>query len=169
MKENRIKNLEKDNKTVNIGRASEFKGVYKHRDAWQSKIKLNGKDVNLGRFSTQVEAAHNYDFHSIKFCGKERYLNFPDFDYTLFSPKKLNPLERKPKKDKNVSKKDGWGRKLNKKIAKEIRKRHANEKLSIKELAKEYEVTFATISRILHNIVYPEKPTSKVWVIYNPK
>jgi len=53
--------------------------------------------------------------------------------------------------------------------AREIRARHTNECISIKELAEEYNVTFATISRILHNQTYCEVNTAKISVTYNPK
>jgi len=66
-------------------------------------------------------------------------------------------------------KKNFGPRKLNKKKAKEIRVKFNNQDVSIKELAKEYQVTFATVSRILHNITYPEKDFSKVYVVHNPK
>lgn len=66
-------------------------------------------------------------------------------------------------------KKNYGSHKLNSDVAKEIRARHTNEGLSIKDLAKEYEVTFATISRILHNFTYPDPSTAKVSVTYNPK
>lgn len=58
--------------------------------------------------------------------------------------------------------------KLNRKIAKEIRAKYQNERLSIKELAIMYSVTFATISRIIDNITYPSKDVSSVSVICNP-
>lgn len=43
--------------------------------------------------------------------------------------------------------------------------------ISIKELAAQYGVTFATISRIVHNITYrvPVKNSAIVSVIYNPQ
>ena len=59
--------------------------------------------------------------------------------------------------------------KLGKKKAREIRAKYNNQKVSIKKLAEEYGVTFATISRILHNITYPDKDFSKVYVVHNPK
>ena len=53
--------------------------------------------------------------------------------------------------------------------AKEIRVRHTNESMSIKDLAKDYDVTFSAISRILHNFTYRDPDTAKVHVTYNPK
>lgn len=59
------------------------------------------------------------------------------------------------------------GSKLNLRLAREIRCRYTNEGVSIKDLAQAYQVTFSTISRILHNQTYPEKDTAKVSMIYN--
>lgn len=59
--------------------------------------------------------------------------------------------------------------KLSAEIAQTIRKDFRSGK-TIKELSSHYKVTPATISRILHQITYPVKPTetAKVTVIYNP-
>jgi hypothetical protein len=150
-----------------LKRDSLYKGVYRHREKWQAKINIFGrKNVNLGRFSTQEEAALNYDFYVIKIYGKDFYLNFPDKDYSSFVPKMDIFL---PKTKKVVKKRKNWGRKLNKTKAREIRAKYNNQKLPIKKLAQEYKVTFATISRILHNITYRDKDFSKVYVIHNPK
>lgn len=63
---------------------------------------------------------------------------------------------------------DRKGRKLNLNKAKNIRSKHKNG-ISIKELAKEYEVTFSTISRVVNNITYKNKSTyANVSVVYNP-
>lgn len=57
--------------------------------------------------------------------------------------------------------------KLNFQLAREIRCRYTNEGVSIKDLAQAYNVTFSTISRILHNQTYPEKDTAKISMTYN--
>lgn len=63
--------------------------------------------------------------------------------------------------------KKNYGKKLNEQKAIEIRNKYRSGK-KIKDIAKEYNVTFSTISRIIHNINYKEiKPTSIVNVIYN--
>lgn len=57
--------------------------------------------------------------------------------------------------------------KLNGEKALEIRKLHS-EGVSVKDIAKKYQVTFATISRIIHNLIYREdKNTAIVSVVYN--
>ena len=59
--------------------------------------------------------------------------------------------------------------KLNMKKAREIRNKHATG-ASIKSLAKEYGVTFASVSRVLQHLTYDDrKPDfAKISVIYNP-
>lgn len=73
---------------------------------------------------------------------------------------------------KEFEKRKGWGGyKLNKEIAKEIRNRYADGE-EIKNLAKHYNVTFSTISRIIRNITYKEKNVfggeANVNVVYKP-
>lgn len=57
--------------------------------------------------------------------------------------------------------------KLDRKKAEEIRDLHA-QGISMGALAKKYKVTFATISRVVHNLIYREgKDTAVVSVVYN--
>lgn len=57
--------------------------------------------------------------------------------------------------------------KLNRQKADDIRKLHA-QGVSIRDLAVKYKVTFATISRVVHNLIYREgKDTAIVNVVYN--
>lgn len=60
-------------------------------------------------------------------------------------------------------------RKLDKQKAADIREKCKNG-ISMKDLAAEYEVTFAAISRILNNITYKthKKTYASVSVLYNP-
>lgn len=58
--------------------------------------------------------------------------------------------------------------KLSLKKARLIRQEH-HKGASIKELSSKYNVTFASISRVIHHITYPDrKEFAKVSVIYNP-
>jgi transposase len=60
------------------------------------------------------------------------------------------------KPEKEYKKRKGWGgHKLNMKKAKVIRKLYDNGE-EIKNIAKRYDVTFSTISRIVNNITYKE-------------
>lgn len=57
--------------------------------------------------------------------------------------------------------------KLNLDKAIEIRKLHKSG-VKMKDLASQYKVTFATISRIVHNLIYKEfKNTADISVVYN--
>jgi len=60
-------------------------------------------------------------------------------------------------------------RKLNNHKAKEIREKHKCG-LSLTELAEEYKVTFASISRVIHGITYkvPPPEKAKITMVYNP-
>ena len=64
--------------------------------------------------------------------------------------------------------KSNYGIKLNFSKAKEIRRKYKNGSKML-ELSQEYEVTFSTISRIVHNVTYRDiKTTANIAVIYNP-
>lgn len=65
-----------------------YKGVSKNGKLLRCSITTNNKRINLGYFNDEIEAAHNYDYHSINLFGKAVLLNFPDFDYSNFIPKK---------------------------------------------------------------------------------
>lgn len=56
---------------------SRFKGVswHKPRGLWQVHIKANDKSINLGYFTSEVEAAKTYNKAAIKYFGEFAYLN----------------------------------------------------------------------------------------------
>jgi group I intron endonuclease len=166
----RQNNISKTNETVRKSKIREplsgFKGVYKHRDKWQAKINVNGKDFSVGRFLTQKEAAHNYDYHMKYIYGTNCFLNFPDHSYDDFCPKKP-ALFFEPKKTQKAVPKKISKKKLNQVTALEIREKHRNG-TAIKDLAKQHGVTFASISRIVNNLVYKEDhDIAAVSVVYN--
>jgi group I intron endonuclease len=82
---------EKKNDSIRSGgaRTGLYKGVCwdKSKNRWCAQIKYNGKNIHLGRFVSEVEAAHNYDYHLLS-LHNVGYRNFPEFDYTNFVPKK---------------------------------------------------------------------------------
>jgi len=161
----RAVNIEKTNKTIRLkgskkNSASPYKGVYKHRDKWQSKITLENKKTKaLGRYDTQEKAAKAYDFHALQIYGRGNcYLNFPNLDYSNFQ---IKPQKKQPKNKYSPNK-------LSKEKAREIREKHKNDS-SMNELAKEYNVNATSISKVINNITYKEsKETAIVNVIHNP-
>lgn len=79
----------------------------------------------------------------------------------------LKTISRWMKKYEIYVPKENYGNKLNINKAREIRKKY-EEGIEIKDLAKEYNVTFSTISRIVQNVTYSEiRENARVSVVYN--
>ena len=61
------------------GKTSIYKGVYRRNDGrrkcWTAKIKLNYKDIIIGNFYTEVEAAMAYNTAAMKLHGEFAKLN----------------------------------------------------------------------------------------------
>lgn len=99
---------------------------------------------------------------------------FPYVNDRKAAAKKFNVTEKTitnwMKKYEIYKPKQNYGcNKLNFEKALEIRKNHKQGE-SIKSLSSKYNVTFATISRIINNLIYVEKETkdtAKVSVVYN--
>jgi group I intron endonuclease len=74
-----------------------YKGVKKRKGkTWQSRISFNHKNINLGSFHDEIEAAMNYDYYAINLFGIENcFVNFPNNDYSDFIPKKKIKLAKK--------------------------------------------------------------------------
>ena len=76
----RICTLDENNRNAAVHGVSRFRGVYKKRGKWQASIWSDGKNIYLGRFDTEEDAAQAYDV-AAKLQGCEvRFLNFPDED-----------------------------------------------------------------------------------------
>lgn len=63
--------------------SSIYKGVYfKHdydrKKPWKATIKFNRKNIHIGYFATEIEAAKVYDIKAKELFGEFACLNFPD-------------------------------------------------------------------------------------------
>ena len=67
------------NQVQQKGRSSQFKGVSWHKANanWTAQIKHNGKQIHLGCFAIEEEAARGYDAKAIELFGEFALLNFP--------------------------------------------------------------------------------------------
>lgn len=56
-----------------------YKGIKlsKNKKRWEARITVNKKQIHLGTFDTDVEAAKIYDSHAMQFFGEFAFLNFP--------------------------------------------------------------------------------------------
>jgi hypothetical protein len=90
-----ITNAQSNQNQSSVG-LSRFHGVAwdQNRQLWRTGFRVpsptggQGKRYYLGRFDDEVEAAHNYDYYVWSLYGGEAALNFPDFDYSQFRPKR---------------------------------------------------------------------------------
>jgi len=59
---------------------SKYKGVHWHKlhKKWAARITFERKQIHLGYFLSEIEAAKAYDRAAIKYHGEFAYLNFPD-------------------------------------------------------------------------------------------
>lgn len=59
------------------GSSSKYKGVCWRKDhhKWRAKIRINKKDINLGSFTSEIDAARAYDRAAIKYHGEYARLN----------------------------------------------------------------------------------------------
>lgn len=59
------------------GVSSKYKGVSRHKPArkWRVKIRLNGKQIHLGVFHSEIDAAKAYNQAAIKYFGDFARLN----------------------------------------------------------------------------------------------
>ena len=87
---NNILNLRESNKSLNSANkpkylknaTSKYKGVYKPsgKKKWGSKIKVMGKNISLGSFDLEEDAAKAYNEAAIKYFGEHAYLNIIEED-----------------------------------------------------------------------------------------
>lgn len=59
-------------------KTSRYKGVNwdKNRNKWQARIRVDSKQIHIGRFDHEIDAAKAYDAMAIKYFGEFAFLNF---------------------------------------------------------------------------------------------
>jgi hypothetical protein len=56
--------------------SSQYSGVTKRKNRWEASMKANGKNIYIGNFSTEIEAAKARDAKVIELFGSNAKLNF---------------------------------------------------------------------------------------------
>lgn len=81
---------------------TQYKGLHweEKSQRWRVRLRFNKKEYLVGRFISEIDAAHAYDFKALELFGVMAKLNFPDFDYTNY---KINRQTMKNQKPKTVS------------------------------------------------------------------
>lgn len=79
--DNRATNLRASNKLLNARNAASkngnrFRGACSRNGRWEVAIRHQGKQVYIGRFKNEVEAAYAYDMVSIQYHGEHGRRNF---------------------------------------------------------------------------------------------
>lgn len=69
-------------------KTNKYFGVYKQKNRFQSKLKLNKTQVNLGSFKTAIDAAIFYDKYIVDNKIKGKQLNFPE-NYPTYDVKEI--------------------------------------------------------------------------------
>lgn len=66
------RSLNNANRQKPTGTSSKYKGAHwdKSRNKWHSKIKVNGRTINLGRFDDEQDAADAYAAAAMKYFGE---------------------------------------------------------------------------------------------------
>jgi len=91
--DNRSANLRKathsqnmcNRKKFSCASSSKYKGVswHKGKRKWEATIGLKGRNIHLGRFKSEIEAAKAYDAAAREYHGEFAYLNFPEKEFVV--------------------------------------------------------------------------------------
>lgn len=73
------------NKSKQKNTSSKYKGVTKVSNGWKAHISINNKDIHIGYFKTEDDAARAYDSRAIEEFGEHAKLNFDAEDNTVQS------------------------------------------------------------------------------------
>jgi hypothetical protein len=67
------------NTRAKVNGISKYKGVCpeKRRKCWRATLTVDGKQIHVGQFKSEIEAAKAYDVAAKKYHGKFARLNFP--------------------------------------------------------------------------------------------
>lgn len=77
--------------------SSIYKGVHLCKNRWRSKITINGKQIHIGYFDHELDAAKAYDGAAIRFFGDFARPNFPNKSFSLaFNPSVVAMHDRTP-------------------------------------------------------------------------
>lgn len=146
--DNRIENLRECTNSQNLANTfkrikstatSRFKGVSLHKanNKYLAQININNRTINVGYFDLELDAAFAYDEAAKALFGEFAKVNFPEKKISILSISTLDRIKNPRTKI------------LNSDIVREIRSKYIPRKYSIRKLAKEYNVSYATISLIV--------------------
>lgn len=62
---------------IHLNSSSKYCGVCKRKNTWFSYININHKQISVGNFNTEIEAAQARDIAELEHLGDEAVLNFP--------------------------------------------------------------------------------------------
>jgi hypothetical protein len=75
----RAQNMRNKAKRHGAKTSASFKGVWHEHQLWSAAICVNNKNLYLGLYATEIDAAHAYDAAARTHHGEFACLNFPDF------------------------------------------------------------------------------------------
>lgn len=93
------------NRTKNKNSSTKYKGVHLDSDTqmFKAQIQYKGRKVSLGTFKSPIHAACAYDIKAIELFKSFANLNFPEMDYTNWSPDEFRSDKRKGNRFHGVS------------------------------------------------------------------